>query len=167
MSYAMPPQQPTKRGTPWVLVTGLVILLISFVLCGIGGFAVLGQSQDLADEPMQTGAFTVTLEEGESVAVWSETESASCTVTGPAGAVTDSGSGDQTVTAGGKTLHRVMAIDADQAGSHTITCTAPFVVGDNLSVGSIVLASIGGALCCIAVVVTVVGLVLWLRRRRA
>lgn len=61
MSYAMPPQQPTKRGTPWVFVTGLVILLISFVLCGIGGFSVFGQSQELADEPMQTGSYSVTL----------------------------------------------------------------------------------------------------------
>ncbi|MEK4242606.1 MULTISPECIES: hypothetical protein [unclassified Janibacter] len=167
MSYAMPPQQPTKRGTPWVFVTGLVILLISFVLCGIGGFSVFGQSQELADEPMQTGSYSVTLEEGESVAVWSETATASCTVTGPAGAVSDSGTGDQSVTAGDKTLHRVMAFDAEQGGGYTISCTAPFVVGDNLSVGSIVMASIGGALCCLAVVVTVIGLVVWLRRRRA
>lgn len=101
------------------------------------------------------------------MAVWSETATASCTVTGPAGAVSDSGTGDQSVTAGDKTLHRVMAFDAEQGGGYTISCTAPFVVGDNLSVGSIVMASIGGALCCLAVVVTVIGLVVWLRRRRA
>lgn len=166
MSYALPDQPPAKKKTPWVLIIGGVLGLIAIVLCAVGGFLTFSPVQDLAEQPQRTGSHEVQLDEGESIGVWSEDASASCTAAGPAGPVSDSGGSTQTVTWGDTELERVMLVEADQSGSYTISCSAPFVVGDGLPVGGVVTAALGGALCCIAVVVLVVGLVIWLTKRK-
>jgi hypothetical protein len=165
MTYPAAPQQPTRR-RPWVLIIGATLLLVALLLCSVGGFMSLGPVKDLADRPEQTAPQTVQLTQGDTRAVWSQTSGATCTVTGPGGPVSDSSSGGSSMTWGDKTLERVMSFEADQTGDFTVSCTAPFVIGDNVSVGGIVMASIGSALCCISVVLLVVGLVLWLSRRR-
>lgn len=165
MSYATP--QPAKRGTPWTLIIGGIIALLAVLLCCAGGFLTFGPVQDLAEQPMQTGSHVVELEEGESTGVWSENEFASCSASGPSGPVSDSGSAGQSVTWGDTELERIMLVEAEESGSYTITCSAPFVVGDGLPTAGVVTASIGGFLCCIGTVVTVIGLVLWLVKRKS
>lgn len=91
-------------------------------MCAAGGFLGVRPLMDLADQPEQTAPQTVQLAQGDSRAVWSQTQGASC--------------------------------------------TAPFVVGEDMSVGGIVMGTFGSMLCCFAVVILAVGLVLWLSRRR-
>lgn len=165
MTYAMPPQ-PARRGKPWLLIIGSTLLLISLLLCAVGGFMGLGPVKELADQPEQTAPHSVQLAEGDSRAVWSQTSGTSCTVTGPSGPVSDSSSGSSSTTWGDKSFERVMSFEADQSGDYTVSCTAPFVVGDNVSMGGIVMASIGGLLCCLSAVLVLVGFVLWLMKRR-
>ena len=169
MSYPPPQQQtpPTRRGSPVVLLIGLAIMVVAALLLVIGGFRLFSFSSDLVDKPEQTTPQTVTLEEGETIAMWSTAEYVSCTVTGPAGEVPDRSFGDETVSWGGKELHRQRVFEAQQDGEHTISCSGPFVVGGTLPKSSMVMMSGGGVLCCPGVLVLVVGLVLWLRRRRA
>lgn len=167
MTYQPAPTQPGRGGTQWLFIVGVVLLLVALLMCGIGGFTGMRPALDLADKPEQTAPQSVQLEEGESVSVWSQTSSATCTVLGPGGPVSNSGTSEQNISLGDKEFHRVMAFDADRAGSYTVSCTAPFVVGDGIGVGGIVVAALGSGLCCLAVVLVVVGLVLWLRRRRS
>lgn len=163
---SMPPQPAARRGTPWTLIIGGVIALLAVLLCVGGGILTVGPVQDLVDQPMRTGSHVVELEEGESVGVWSEDDLATCSVTGPSGPVDDAGGADQSVTWGDRELGRVMVVEAEESGSHTITCSAPFVVGEGFPVPGVIAMVIGGSLCCISVVVIVIGLVLWLTKRR-
>lgn len=165
MSYSMP-QQPVRRGKPWLLISGAVLLLVSLALCGIGGFTTFSQGQDLADQPEQTGSHTVQLAADESIAVWSSSETNACSATGPGGPVSDAASGTQNVSMGGTPLYRNMVIEADQAGDYTITCASPFVVGDSLGVGGFAALGIGSALCCLASILVIIGFVLWLIKRK-
>lgn len=165
MSYAMPPQ-PAQQGKPWTLIIGGIIAVVSLLLCCGGGFLFFGPVQDLVEQPMHNGSHVVQLEEGESTGVWSENDLASCSATGPSGPVTDSGGASQTVTWGDTELERIMAIEADESGSYTITCSAPFVVGEGFNVPGVILSSVGGFFCCLSVVLLVVGGILWLTRRK-
>lgn len=167
MSFPPHSPPPATRGRPWVLIVGSVLLLISLLLCAVGGFLGVGPIMDLADQPESTAPQTVQLAQGDSRAVWSQTQGASCTVRGPdAAMVTDSSTGESSASWGGKSFERVMSFEADTAGDYTVSCTAPFVVGEDMSVGGIIMATFGSMLCCFAVVIVAVGLVLWLRRRR-
>lgn len=157
------PQPPKSR--PWVLLVGAGMLLVALVLIIIGAFMAIGPVQDLADQPEQTAPYAVQLEQGEEAAVWSQTPGTSCTVDGPSGAVSDTSTGDATMTWGDRTLERVMSFEAAEAGEHTVSCTAPFVVGADSPTGGILVASLGSGLCCFSVVVLVVGLVVWMVRR--
>ncbi len=126
----------------------------------------VGSGQDLADSPEYTGSHTVTLQEGDTRAVWSSDESASCSVTGPSGSVSDASGSTQTTSWGEEQYHRVFAIEADQAGDYTINCASPFRVGDSLSTGGFIGMGVGAGLGCLAVVLMGIGLVLWLTRRK-
>lgn len=165
MSYAVPQQSTSPTGKPWTLIIGGILALLALLLCCGGGLLSIGPVQDLADQPVRTGSHTVQLDEGESTGVWSESETTSCSALGPNGPVSDSGSSTQSVTWGGKELERVMRVEADRSGSYTISCSAPFVVGEGFPVGGIVTAAVGGFLGCISLVVLVVGLALWLIKR--
>ncbi|WP_156466082.1 hypothetical protein [Janibacter sp. Soil728] len=167
MSFPQYSPQPAERGRPWVLIVGSVLLLVSLLMCAVGGFLGVRPLLDLADQPEQTAPQVVQLAQGDSRAVWSQTQGASCTVTGPdAAMVTDTSTGESSASWGGKSFERVMSFEADTAGDYTVSCTAPFVVGDDMSIGGIVMGTFGSMLCCFAVVILAVGLVLWLSRRR-
>lgn len=174
MSYAPTPppyEQPgyaPKKGKPWLLIVGGITLLLSLVLCGIGGFNVYGSMTDLTDKPMQTGSQTVALDEGETANVWARAGSGTtCSAVGPNGSTVSSDTSvSQTVSVGDKELERVMAFEATDGGDHTVTCTGDFVVGDGISVVGSVIAGIGSLLCCLGVVLGVVGLILWLVRKK-
>lgn len=179
MSYSAPPpyEQPgqpgqsgntSKGGKPWLLISGGIIVLLSLVLCGIGGFMAVPQMQDIGEAEQITGSTTVTLEEGESTNAWVEEGSyATCSAIAPDGSsVPDASNGEQTVSWGNDSYERAFAIEAEQSGQYTISCSAPFVLGDGISTGGILVASGGGVLCCIGFLVLVIGLVLWLVRRK-
>lgn len=169
MSYVAPQYPstpPAKGGKPWLLIVGAVLAIIAVALCCVGGFMTVGSGQDLANSPEYTGSHTVTLQEGDTRAVWSSDESASCSVTGPSGSVSDASGSTQTTSWGEEQYHRVFAIEADQAGDYTINCASPFRVGDSLSTGGFIGMGVGAGLGCIAVVLMGIGLVLWLTRRK-
>lgn len=166
MTYAMP-HQPVRRGKPWLLIIGAVLLLASLALCGIGGFTTLAKGKEITDSPEYTGSHVVQIDAGDSVAVWSTDDLASCTAVGPGGPISDSGGASQTVTWGETELERVMLVEADQSGEHTITCTSPFHLGDDLSMGGFAALGIGSLLCCLSGVLVVIGFVLWLMKRRS
>ena len=168
MSYppAYQPPQKKSRAHVWVLGIGGVLLVISLLFCAGGGFGTFNAAKDLVDQPMHHGSYTVALEDGESTSVFSEDELATCTASGPNGPVENTAVADENVSFGDRDLHRVMAIDADGSGDYTINCTAPFVVGEGVSAVGIVAATIGGLLCCLGSVVLIVGLVIWIVRRR-
>ncbi|WP_068249459.1 hypothetical protein [Janibacter corallicola] len=163
-AYQPPPKK--SRAHAWVLGIGGVLVLLSLLLCAFGGFGAFNAAKDLVDQPMHHGSYTVALEDGESTSVFSEDELATCTASGPNGPVENTAVADENVSFGDRDLHRVMAIDADGSGDYTINCTAPFVVGEGVSVAGIVAASIGGALCCLGSVVVIIGLIIWIVRRR-
>lgn len=163
-AYQPPPKK--SRAHLWVLGIGGVIVVLSLLLCAGGGFGTFSAAKDLIDQPMHHGSYSVSLEDGESASVFSEDELATCTASGPNGPVEDTAVADENVTFGDRDLHRVMAFDADGSGDYTVNCSAPFVVGDGVSVVGIVVASIGGLLCCLGSVTVIIGFVVWLVRRR-
>ena len=160
--------RPARKGHPWLLIIGGGLAVIALLLCGAGGIGTFSQVKGLADATPVTGPHTVQLQQGESVSVWSEVEGAAgCTATGPGGdPVGDSAVGTQSFSWGDREVHRVMKVEAAQSGDHTIMCAQPFVVGDGISVGGIVLGAAGGGLGCLAVLVLGIGLSLWLVRRK-
>lgn len=160
-----PAPQP-KSTKPKVLIAGLVTAVIAVLLCGGGAAMIYLQGKAIADAPVHQGSHTVQLEEGESTAIWSQ-RTIGCTVVGPEGPVRDSGSSSQSVDVAGTQWERVFAIDAESAGDYEITCSGPFVTGDSVSFAGLVPAAIGAGLGCISVVVVIIGLVLWLSKRRA
>lgn len=165
MSYAMPPQ-PTKAGKPWTLIIGGVVALIALLLCCGGGIPTANYVTDLMDAPEHNGSHSVQLDEGESAAVWVEAGTGTtCSVTGPSGPVSNDGVSSQTVTVNNRDLEREFAFEAPSDGSYMVTCSGTFIVGDSLPIGSVAALGIGGAVCCLSVVLLVVGLILWLRRR--
>lgn len=167
MWYTVPQQPAARAGKPWTLIIGGVVILLALLLCCGGGIPTIGYVTDLMDAPEHTGSHSVQLDEGESAAIWVEADSGtSCSVTGPSGSVSNEGGADQTVSLNGQELERAFAFDAPADGSYAITCTGTFIVGDSMPMTTVVLMGIGGALGCIGVVVLVVGLVLWLSRRK-
>ena len=159
--------QPAKKNRPWLLIIGGVLGLIALLLCGFGGFATYAHAKEIADATPVTGSQAVHLDEGESIAVWSEVEGNACSATEPSGAeVSDAGVGAQSVTWGDREMHRAMKVEATQAGDHTITCSLPFVVGESVSWSGVAIAVIGGGLACLSVILVVIGFVLWLMRRK-
>lgn len=166
MSYAMP-QQPTKRGKPWTLIIGGVLTLLALLLCCGGGIPTVGYASDLMDAPEHNGSHTVQLDEGESAAVWVEAGTGTtCSVHGPSGSVSNEGGSSQSVNVNERELERAFAFDAPSDGSYTISCTGTFVVGDSMPMAGVIAMGLGGALCCISVIVLIIGLVLWLNKRK-
>ncbi|NYF98183.1 hypothetical protein [Janibacter cremeus] len=160
------PSLSNASGRPTTLIVGLVLAVLALLLCvGGAGFLFL-EVQDVTDEPVHEGSHTIQLEAGESTAVWSSHAQATCSVAGPDGPVSDSGTASQTVTFGGQELQRIFAIDAGSAGSYAISCSAPFIVADSLNMGAFVPVALGSGLCCFSVFVIIVGLVLWLSKRK-
>ncbi|HIZ99118.1 MAG TPA: hypothetical protein H9805_11145 [Candidatus Janibacter merdipullorum] len=167
MSYAMPPQPAQKSGKPWTLIIGGVITLLAILLCCGGGIPMASYASDLMDAPEHQGAHTLQLDEGESAAVWTEAGAGTtCSVSGPSGSVSNEGSAEQTLTVNGKELERTFAFDAPADGSYTVTCSGTFVVGDSMPMAAVAVMVGGGALGCLAVVLVIVGLVLWLSKRK-
>lgn len=168
MSYqpAYQPPQKKSRAHVWVLGIGGVLVVLSLLLCAGGGFGTFNAAKELIDQPMHSGSYTVSLEDGESTSVFSENEFASCTASGPNGPVENTAVADENVSFGDRDLHRVMAIDADGSGAYTFNCSSPFVVGQGISVVGTVVATIGGLLCCLGSVVVIVGFVIWIARRK-
>lgn len=161
-----PVGQTGRKGKPWLLIAGLLSLLVSLALCGLGGFRAFDDIRGLSEEPYRSGAHTVTLAEGETTSVWGDQgTTTTCGATGPSGAVDDSGTGTQEVAYGERSLQRVMSITAEQAGDYTISCDQQFVVGNAVGTGGIVLTGLSGLLCCIGLPLAIIGLILWLRRR--
>lgn len=159
-------ERPAKKSHPWLLIIGGVLALIALLLCGVGGIGTFSQVKGIADATPITGAHTGQVEDGESLSVWSEAEADVCTATGPDGdSVGNTAMGTQSFSWGDREVHRVMKVEAAQTGDHTITCSLPFVVGDGIFVGGIVLAVIGGGLGLLAVVPIGIWLSLWLVRR--
>lgn len=166
MSYAMPPQ-PAKRGKPWTLIIGGVLTLVALLFCLGGGIPTVSYAADLIDAPQHNGAHTVQLDEGESAAVWVEAGTGTtCSVNGPSGPVSNDGGSSQSVNVNDRELERAFAFDAPSDGSYTISCSGTFVVGDSMPVLATVAMGIGGLLCCISVVMLIIGLVLWLNKRK-
>ncbi len=175
MSYTPPPSSPyeqpagapAKGGRPVLLIIGGAVLLLSLLLCGIGGFRMVGGMQGLAEEPERTGSHTITAAEGDTISVWAEPDAAiSCTVDGPSGPLADESSASMSSTVGDRELERVMAVNATEAGDYTVSCNEPFVVATNVSMSGLWIASVGGALCCLGSVLAIVGLIVWLSRRK-
>lgn len=166
MSYAMPPQ-PAKKGKPWTLIIGGIVALIALLLCCGGGIPTVGYASDLMDAPERNGSHSVQLDEGESVAVWVESGTGTtCSAIGPGGSVSNEGITDQTVTVNDRELERELGFEAEESGSYTITCSGTFVVGDDLPMGAVTIMAIGGAFCCLASVLVIVGGILWLTKRK-
>lgn len=166
MTYAMPPQ-PAKKGKPWTLIIGGIVALIALLLCCGGGIPLFSWASDLMDAPERTGSHSVQLDEGESVAVWVEADTGTtCSATGPGGPVSSEGVSDQTMSVNDRELERELSFEAEESGSYTINCTGTFVVGDDLPVGGISVAAIGGALCCLSSILVIVGGILWLTKRK-
>lgn len=167
MSYAMPQQPAPSSGKPWTLIIGGIISLLALLLCCGGGIPTVSYITDLMDAPEHNGSHSVQLDEGESAAIWVEADSGTtCSVAGPSGPVSDEGGAEQTVELNGKELERTFAFDAPADGSYTITCSGTFIVADSMPMATVALMGIGGALCCLGVVVVAVGGVLWLTKRK-
>lgn len=164
-SYPAPHAQPKKR-RPWLLIIGALIMILSAALGALGLFLGISPAAELTDEQPITGSTVINLEEGESTNVWSESVATSCTVTGPDGApVSDSGTGTQTISLNDTSLHRVMKIEASAGGDHTVSCSNPFVLGEGISPAWLAMGPIGGLGCCLGLVLTIIGFVLWLVNR--
>lgn len=166
MAAEFPPAPAQKRGRPWLIIIGGVLVVLALLLCVVGGVTTFTGVQDLAEQEPHTGSYTIQLEEGESTGVWSEDPATSCTATGPTGDVTDPAFGTSTVTWGDTELTKAIEVDATTTGEYTISCTSPFVVGDGFSAGSIITGVIGGAVCVLASLLLLVGVILWAVRRR-
>lgn len=165
MTPTLPPQ-PKSSSRPTVLIIGLVTAVVAVLLCGGGAGSFYLQGKAVQDAPVREGSHTVELESGESTAIWS-IQPNGCSVAGPDGPVIDSSSATMSVDSEDGEIHRIFAIDATQSGSYEITCSGPFVVAESLSVGGLLPAAIGAGLGCLSIVVIIIGLVLWLVRRRA
>lgn len=166
MSYAAPQQSEPRRGSPWLLIIGGILALIATLVCCGGLFFTGSYAMDLQDATKHTGSHTMQLEKDESVALWVEEGSgAACSVSGPSGAVSNDAGSDQTLSINGEDYQRAFAFDAPQEGTYTASCTGTYVVGESLPMGSVGVMGIGGALCCVSVIVIVIGLVVWLKKR--
>ena len=166
MTYAMPPQ-PAKKGKPWTLIIGGIVALIALLLCCGGGVPTVSWASDLMEAPERNGSHSVTLDEGESVAVWVEAGTGTtCSATGPGGPVSSEGISEQTMNVNERELEREMSFEAEESGSYTITCSDTFVVGDDLPVGGAAVMAIGGAFCCLSSILIIVGGILWLTKRK-
>lgn len=176
MSYSAPPPspyqttgpgEPARRGKPWLLIIGGLVLLLSLVLCSIGGLMTVRAAGDLSDEPMRTGSHTVAAQSGEVVSVWAPKDAGTtCQATGPSGPVLTEG--DVTglsIEAGGSEYEQVYGFTTQAAGDYVISCDGPFVVADFAMTGVIV-ALVGGSLCCLGSVLAGIGLLMWLSRRK-
>lgn len=161
-----PYQQPgRKRGKPWTLIIGLLLGLIAAVLMAVGGWQAYQSVADLNEAPRQTGEQTVTLEEGQTQVVWAESTDVRCEASGPDGAVQDTSVGDLSIETGGESLVPVLTITATSDGDYTIACNGEYVVGDQISIGGSLTLLAGGLLCCLATLLIILGLILWLVRR--
>lgn len=157
---------PARKKRPWLLIIGGVLAVLSLLLCFGGGFGVFSGVQDLADQQAHNGSHTVQLDEGESTGVYAENPATTCTATGPDGPVPDSADASETVSWGDTELVRVMEVEATTTGEYTISCSDAFVVGEGLPIGSMVVAIIGGAVCVLASILLIIGVILWAVRRR-
>jgi hypothetical protein len=175
MSYSAPPPspyqttgpgEPPRKGKPWLLIIGGLILLLSLVLCSVGGVMTAQAAGDLADQPMRTGNHTVAADSGEIVSVWAEKGAGTtCQATGPSGPVSQGDTTGLDIVAGDSEFEQVLGFTTDQAGDYVVTCDGPFVVTDFSMTGAII-AIVGGSLCCLGGVLAGIGLLLWLVRRK-
>ncbi|MBM6545065.1 hypothetical protein JNO54_02780 [Janibacter sp. YIM B02568] len=176
MSYSAPPPSPyqmpepgpaPRRGKPWLLIIGGLVLLLSLVLCTVGGVMTVQAAGDLADAPVRTGSHTVVSDGSEAVTVWApKGEGTRCEVTGPSGPVTEEETTAlDSVAAGDSEYEYVTGFTTDEAGDYVVSCSGPFVVSEFSMTGAII-ALVGGSLCCLGVVLAGIGLLLWLIRRK-
>lgn len=175
MSYSAPPPspyqtshagEPPRRGTPWLLIIGSLILLLSLVLCTVGGVMTAQAASDLADQEVRMGSHTVVAGGSEVVSVWAPKDAGTtCQATGPSGPVVADQGSNLDIVAGDSEYEHVLGFTTSEAGDYVISCTGPFVVSDFSMTGAII-AIVGGSLCCLGVVLAGIGLILWLRRRK-
>lgn len=163
--YEQPGQAP-RRGKPWLLIISGVVSALALLLCAVGGFLTFGTIADLDGATTYTGSTTVTLSEGEKKSVFSQGESDICTVSGPGGMVDSGTATDVSVAWDQDEWHQVASFTAETDGAYTVTCGDQFVVIDAPSTAGSLIGIAGGVLCCLGGIGLVIGLILWLTRRK-
>lgn len=155
---------PTKRRRPWLMIIGAVLIIIAVASAATATVLGFREAQAIESQEMDVNAQTVTLEEGDSATVYSESPDAQCTSDGPEGQRTNTGESATKLSMGSGDRYDVMTVEADASGDYSVECRAGFVVHEG-SYGWAFGFPIGCALGCLGFVLFVIGLVLWLVRR--
>ena len=175
MSYASPPVRRRSGLTTagkWMFIIGLVLSVvvgIAVVWGGVQGARMISGFQD-GGTPMEGGQATVAMDEGDFRLVTTEASGATptCTVTAPDGtesALTQDGTFDTGDPQADAAV--VGTYQATVTGEHTFTCEgeAATTLSPNVSLGATValgVAALGLLLLIPLLIITVVGLVMWL-----
>ena len=173
MSYGNPPA-PRRSGLTtagkWMFIIGLVLSVVVGIGVAWGGVQGARMFSDFEDggAPMDGGQQTVSMEEGDLRLVTAEGgQTPTCTVTGPDG--TESAlSQDSTFDTGDPQVDAqvVGTYQATATGEHTFTCEGGTAsLSPNISIGATVglaVAAIGVLLLIPLLLLTGIGLILWL-----